>query len=83
VTHRRQLVSSYSSTQRSQSRGLDYSTWTQWATPDPDSTQDTFSVKMTLQFKRKVLDSRLGGSVPRVLQIFLQIFQDRIGGTSD
>jgi hypothetical protein len=36
------------------------------------------TVNMTLQFERKVLDSRLEGSVPRVLRFFSAIFGIRL-----
>jgi hypothetical protein len=36
---------------------------------------------MTL--REEVLDSRFGGSVPRVLRFFLQIFRDILAKTSD
>ena len=44
-------------------------------------TSAMFYSQLTLQFE-KLLNSRLGGSVPRVLrlEIFLRIFQDKIDG---
>jgi hypothetical protein len=55
--------------------------------PDDDKTQEQLrthsTIKMTLTIQEEVLDSRLGGSVPRVLRFFLRILRDNLGGTSD
>jgi hypothetical protein len=51
--------------------------------PDSRPTQDTFYSQDDLLIQEEVLDSRLGGSVPRVLRFFLRIFQDKIDRTSD
>jgi hypothetical protein len=45
-------------------------------------TQDTFYSQDDPSIREEVLDSRLGGSVPRVLRFFLRIFCDKIGRTS-
>ena len=51
--------------------------------PDSRPTQDTFYSQDDPLIREEVLDSRLGGSVPRVLRFFLRIFRDKIGRTSD
>ena len=51
--------------------------------PDTRPTQDTFYSQDDPLIREEVLDSRLGGSVPRVLRFFLRIFRDKIGKTSD
>jgi hypothetical protein len=50
---------------------------------DSRSTQDTFYNQDDPSIREEVLDSMLGGSVPRVLRFFLRILQDNLGRTSD
>jgi hypothetical protein len=49
----------------------------------PRPSQDTFYNQDGPLIREKVLDSRLGDSVPRVLRFFLRILWDKIGKTSD
>jgi hypothetical protein len=46
-------------------------------------TQDTFYNQDDLLIREEVFDSRLGGSVSRVLRFFLWILRDKIGRTSE
>jgi hypothetical protein len=50
---------------------------------DSRATQDTFYNQDDLSIWEEVLDSRLGGSVPRVLRFFLRILRDNLGRISD
>jgi hypothetical protein len=50
---------------------------------DSRPTQDTFYSQDDPLIREEVLNSRLGGSVPRVLWFSLHIFQDKIDRTSD
>jgi hypothetical protein len=50
---------------------------------DSRSTQDTFYNQDDPSLREEVLDSWLGGSVPRVLRFFLRVLRDNLGGTSD
>jgi hypothetical protein len=65
------------------SMGLVTSIWCNGLRQDSRSTQDTFYNQDDPSIREAVLDSRLGGSVPRVLWFFLWILRDRIGRTSD
>jgi hypothetical protein len=47
------------------------------------ATQDTFYIQDDPSIRDEVLDSRLGGSVPRVLRFFLWILRDNLARTSD
>jgi hypothetical protein len=73
---------SYSTSRRASPRGLGYFYFTTWEATRLRSIsghilQDDPSIR------EEVLDSRLGGSVPRVLRFFLRIFQDILAKTSD
>jgi hypothetical protein len=46
-------------------------------------THDTFYSQDDPLIREEVLDSRLGGSVPRVLRFFLRILRDKIDKTLD
>jgi hypothetical protein len=66
---------SYSTSRRASPRGLGYFYSTTWEAASLNSIsghilQDDPSIR------EEVLDSRLGGSVPRVLRFFLRIFRD-------
>jgi hypothetical protein len=50
---------------------------------DSKPIQDTFYNQDDPSIREDVLDSRLGGSVPRVLWFFLRILWDKMGRTSD
>jgi hypothetical protein len=50
---------------------------------DSRATQDTFYNQDDPSIREEVLDSRLGGSVSRVLRFFLRILRDNLGRTSD
>jgi hypothetical protein len=50
---------------------------------DSRATQDTFYIQDDPSIREEVLDSRLGGSVPRVLRFFLRILWDNLSRTSD
>jgi hypothetical protein len=74
--------SSTSTSRRASSRGLVYFYSTSWVAKRLKSNsghilQDDPSIR------EEVLDSRLGGSVPRVLRFFLQILRDILAKTSD
>jgi hypothetical protein len=47
------------------------------------ATQDTFYIQDDPSIREEVLDSRLGGSMPRVLRFFLRILRDNLARTSD
>jgi hypothetical protein len=51
--------------------------------PDSRPTQDIFYNQNDPLIREEVLDSRLRGSVPRVLRFFLWILRDKIDRTSD
>jgi hypothetical protein len=73
---------STSTSRRASPRGLGYSNSTSWEAATLKSIsghilQDDPSIQ------EEVLDSRLGGSVPRVLRFFLRIFRDILAKTSD
>jgi hypothetical protein len=74
--------SSTSTSRRASSRGLGYFYSTTWEATRLRSIsghmlQDDPSIR------EELLDSRLGGSVPRVLRFFLRIFRDILAKTSD
>jgi hypothetical protein len=50
---------------------------------DSRATQDTFYIQDDPSIREEVLDSRLGGSVPRVLRFFLWILRDDLARTSN
>jgi hypothetical protein len=50
---------------------------------DSRATQDTFYIQDDPSIREEVLDSRLRGSVPRVLRFFLRILRDNLARTSD
>jgi hypothetical protein len=50
---------------------------------DSRATQDTFYNQDDPAIREEVLDSRLGGSMPRVLRFFLWILRDNLSRTSD
>jgi hypothetical protein len=73
---------STSTSRRASPRGLGYIYSTSWEAARFKSIsghilQDDPSIR------EEVLDSRLGGSVPRVLRFFLRIFRDNLAKTSD
>jgi hypothetical protein len=73
---------STSASRRASSRGLSYFYSTSWVATRFKSNsghilQDDPSIR------EEVLDTRLGGSVPRVLRFFLRIFWDNLARTSD
>jgi hypothetical protein len=83
LTQRRLPDSSSSGTRYSPSQGLGYIRPVQWVTQDSRSTQDTFYSQDDPSIREEVLDSRLGGSMPRVLRVFLWILRDNLSKTSD
>jgi hypothetical protein len=50
---------------------------------DSRANQDTFYIQDDPSIREEVLDSKLGGSVPRVLRFFLRILRDNLVKTSD
>jgi hypothetical protein len=48
-----------------------------------EATQDTFYNQYDPSIREEVLDSRLEGSMPCVLQFFLQILRDNLAKTLD
>jgi hypothetical protein len=73
---------SYSTSRRASPRGLGYLYWASW-----EATRFMSISGHILQddpsIREEVLDSRLGGSVPRVLRFLLWIFRDLLAKTSD
>jgi hypothetical protein len=51
--------------------------------PDSRPIRDTFYNQEDPLIREEVLDSRLGGSVPRVLQFFLRILRNMVDKTLD
>jgi hypothetical protein len=73
---------STSTSRRASSQGLSYFYSTSWVATRLKSNSEHI-LQDDRSIREDVLDSRLGGSVPRVLRFFLHIFRDVLAKTSD
>jgi hypothetical protein len=83
LTQRQRTDSSYSSSRRSQSRGLGYDWRIQWATPNQDPTQDTFHSQIDPSIREKSTRLKARGLCATCPSVFSLNFWDKIGRTSD
>jgi hypothetical protein len=74
--------SSTSTSRRASSRGLGYFYSTSWVATRLKGNSEHI-LQDDPSIREEVLDSRIGGSVPRVLRFFLWIFRDILAKTSD